>query len=975
MAATDTIGNVAVGILADLTGLTKGLDSAGKDLTAFGKRAQDVGKQMTAWGKSAAMNITAPIVAMGAAIFATATKTSAWADTLMDVTTQTGLSVEALQEWRHVSEIAGTSSDNIEKAIVGLIRRLPQLEEGLGTSTEQLGKLGLSFDDLKKMNPDDMIAALVERLAAMEDPLERNAIGSKLFGGEWQGMAPILATGAQGIASLRREAHDLGLVLDREGIEQAAAFNDEWLKVKEQFAATFRTVGMDLMPVLKNTLIPFIKNTIIPALKKFGEGIAAVIKWFNDLPGPAKAAIGAIVGLLVVGGPLMVAIGSVINAVGLIAAAFGSLATFLAANPIVLAVVGAVAAVAAVATVADAIKGVHDRAEEARKKLAETAEAARDLGTALAMSSKPSDLLVYSLNQIGSELAHLTFEMGEMSQITFEDLTAELDTLKNDVLKLPPGEMAAAWKDGVLEILGEVENLVPGVRKIMDEIQQNMTTAITYTHGEIITETGVVMDQMAQLSAAANAQIVEDAKTTATKIKDAVEGQTIDATRGITPAFSALEAQFNQVLALYQIAKTWYGETSLEFMEATANLETFRQQVVEAMDQIYEETGQVNWKLFDMNSQILMTTGAIDDQIRAEDEAYAALLKEKAAAEEAAAAEKQHQLMLDLAAASARSHAEQMGMSTLSIEEAAEATKKLSEQAKPMWVAFADAARSMLKEIKVTSEQAVTFLKTNLESGIATFVDGLASMRENNLKAKEDYDAALTDIAEQESKALADAAETRRQAQQDLADDLADGKLTLEQYNREYSQIEQDYTTAVNDAIDERTRLREEETAAYESQKKGIDDILAGMLTSFLKAAREQLQLEAAKWAVIAIAEGLALNFIAAGKAALASAAYFAGAAGLALAGYAGGGIVEGALGEPQVIVAHGGEMILNREQQENLFDYSSLAEAVRAGIADALDEAQGGRPIYLILDGKNVAKAMVPLLQEEKMRLGLVTL
>jgi len=49
----------------------------------------------------------------------------------------------------------------------------------------------------------------------------------------------------------------------------------------------------------------------------------------------------------------------------------------------------------------------------------------------------------------------------------------------------------------------------------------------------------------------------------------------------------------------------------------------------------------------------------------------------------------------------------------------------------------------------------------------------------------------------------------------------------------------------------------QEELLAYEDKKVKIHEILGEMLKSFLRAAREQLQLEAAKWAVIALAKGL----------------------------------------------------------------------------------------------------------------------
>jgi hypothetical protein len=90
---------------------------------------------------------------------------------------------------------------------------------------------------------------------------------------------------------------------------------------------------------------------------------------------------------------------------------------------------------------------------------------------------------------------------------------------------------------------------------------------------------------------------------------------------------------------------------------------------------------------------------------------------------------------------------------------------------------------------------------------------------------------------------------------------------------------------------------------------------------------------------------------------------------------YGSGGIVAGALGEPRLIVAHGGEPIGAAGFAEAM-DYTRFAEAVAAGVYDAMEDVLPGkdRPIVIEMDGVRLGRALFPAIQSEEQRLGLVT-
>jgi hypothetical protein len=81
-----------------------------------------------------------------------------------------------------------------------------------------------------------------------------------------------------------------------------------------------------------NTLIPAIETKVIPALRSFVEGVASVIRFFNDLPGPVQEAIGFIAAAIGVGGPLLMAVGAAASAIGALVAATGPIGLLIAAG-------------------------------------------------------------------------------------------------------------------------------------------------------------------------------------------------------------------------------------------------------------------------------------------------------------------------------------------------------------------------------------------------------------------------------------------------------------------------------------------------------------------------------------------------------------------------------------------------------------------------------------------------------------------
>lgn len=335
---------------------TNKADSASKSI---GERMQEgLGKAQKAIGNAGAGMtkwVSGPIVAATAGVFALLTKTGDYADRVLDLHDITGLSTDSIQEWAHVADIAGVSNEAVTNAVAGLVRRLPQLETEGGKANEAMEKLGLSYKDLSKLSPDEQVDTLMNALSEMEDPLERNAAGSQLFGGAWQDLAPILSMGADEIAHTREEAHNLNKVMSEEGLQDANAFRQEMERLKGEFAGTFRELATKFLPIFRDQILPILRDQLIPMVGNFADRISNLITWFNNLDPSVQKNILRFVGILAAAGPVLLIISKIIGVVSTAIGIFTGMAKVLAVakgafllmtGPIGLVVAAVVAAIA-----------------------------------------------------------------------------------------------------------------------------------------------------------------------------------------------------------------------------------------------------------------------------------------------------------------------------------------------------------------------------------------------------------------------------------------------------------------------------------------------------------------------------------------------------------------------------------------------------------------------------------------------------
>ena len=302
------LGELFVKVGADTKGLQTGLQGAERQVGGFSQKLQQhsraIGMAFTAIGGA--------ILAMAAL---SVKKFAQMGDEVEKMSRRTGFATETLSELRHVAELSGTSLTGLEKASRTLTGTIIDANEGLVSYQRAFERIGVSYEALAQMNPEEQFMTVLKALTALEDETIRTATAADLFGARvGTQLLPMLDKGETAFKEMTQEAHDLNLIWSQESAEAAADFQDSMTKITGALNGLQSTVAEALLP----TLQPLIDQVI--------EISKQLIEWQKTNPELTSALITlsiAAAGFLAVLGPIMIILPGLVTALGAAGATAG----------------------------------------------------------------------------------------------------------------------------------------------------------------------------------------------------------------------------------------------------------------------------------------------------------------------------------------------------------------------------------------------------------------------------------------------------------------------------------------------------------------------------------------------------------------------------------------------------------------------------------------------------------------------------
>jgi hypothetical protein len=212
-------------------------------------------------------------IGVGAAMWGTASRAADFADRLDDLSRTTGMSTDELQELRYISGSVGADFDGIATAAEMMTKNI-----GMGTpaSKKALEELGVSVvDTAGKVRPTaDIFRDIVDALGKVEDPMQRAALASELFGKQYKPVLELVGTSKEKWDDLAKAAHDAGLVIGEEDVKAMAEFKKSQNEVNMAMDTFWNELGLAVMPLLRE--LPGLLREVKPAI----DAVAWVLRNF-----------------------------------------------------------------------------------------------------------------------------------------------------------------------------------------------------------------------------------------------------------------------------------------------------------------------------------------------------------------------------------------------------------------------------------------------------------------------------------------------------------------------------------------------------------------------------------------------------------------------------------------------------------------------------------------------------------------------
>lgn len=204
---------------------------------------------------SIAAQVVAGVIAVSAAIAGVAISAANAGDAVDKGAQAAAISTDAYQELAYVASQSGTNIEVLTKALGKQTQGLAQLAAGAGPAGEALTELGLTYEQLAALSPDQQFAATSTAIAGVADEQERLRLATAIYGEDMaQQLMPTLALGGAAMDDMRAQAYDLGLVMGEDAIASSVLFTDSLDQLLGIVTGLKNAIGLALLPVLTDLI-------------------------------------------------------------------------------------------------------------------------------------------------------------------------------------------------------------------------------------------------------------------------------------------------------------------------------------------------------------------------------------------------------------------------------------------------------------------------------------------------------------------------------------------------------------------------------------------------------------------------------------------------------------------------------------------------------------------------------------------------
>lgn len=222
----------------------KGMEDSEQKASGFGSKLKSIVGSGTKIAVGSLVAAGTAAVSFGSQLVSGVSSIAQFGDNIDKMSQKMGMSAQSYQEWDAVLQHSGTS---IEAMKTGM----KTLATAAETGSDAFKQLGISQNELKSLNQEQLFERTITALQNVEDETQRTYLASKLLGKGGTELGALLNTSAEDTQKMRDRVHELGGVLSDEAVKNAAAFQDSLQDMTTAMSGMKNQLMAEFLPSFK----------------------------------------------------------------------------------------------------------------------------------------------------------------------------------------------------------------------------------------------------------------------------------------------------------------------------------------------------------------------------------------------------------------------------------------------------------------------------------------------------------------------------------------------------------------------------------------------------------------------------------------------------------------------------------------------------------------------------------------------------
>ena len=184
------LGSLVVEFLSDTTGFKKGINEVDSGLDKTESKTKST-TAATASLKSEFILMASAATAVGYAIYATVERYGAMAAEIKDLSLQTGVATQKIQQMQYAAVISNTDFSRVSVGLNQLTLAMSAAKDSTSAQAKAFESLGVSING---KSPEEVFEATTKALVNMKSETARNDVAMTLYGRSWKELLPYMQT-------------------------------------------------------------------------------------------------------------------------------------------------------------------------------------------------------------------------------------------------------------------------------------------------------------------------------------------------------------------------------------------------------------------------------------------------------------------------------------------------------------------------------------------------------------------------------------------------------------------------------------------------------------------------------------------------------------------------------------------------------------------------------------------------------------